>query len=205
MPRILLDGVAIDLSPAPATWADALRTFDDHLAPQGRIVTDVRFDGLDDAAFREPETLDRPLADVSIVEVLSGTPTSLMDRCLGEAIAAVPPLCTAAVQVGDRYRARDVMRGNEGLLELADGLTSLIGIVGAAGLAFHVDLRDVRCGDKVAATVVSELGTCLETLITAQESGDWGTVADLLQRDVEPSLRRLAPALESLRQGQPVA
>jgi hypothetical protein len=52
---------------------------------------------------------------------------------------------------------------------------------------------------------VSELGKHLEQLVLAQEQGDWITVADVLQYDIGPSLTRLAPVLESLRQGQPAA
>jgi hypothetical protein len=125
-----------------------------------------------------------------------------MDRCLEEALAAIPPLCAAAMEVGERYRGHDLTPANEGLSELADGLTSLVGIVGAAGLAFQVDLRHLRCGDYVASTVVSELGTYLEGLVAAQETGDWITVADVLQFDVGPSLKRLAPLLASLRPTQ---
>jgi hypothetical protein len=205
MPRILLDATDFHLAPVPVTWGALLRLVDDRVARQGRIVTDVRFDGVDEPAFREPGTLDRPLAGLAIVEVTSGTPHELMDRCLGEAIAAIPPLSAAAVSVGTRYRGHDTASANAGLLELADGLTSLIGIVGAAGLAFQVDLRNLRCGDQVASTVVNELGSYLESLVAAQEVSDWITVADILQYDVEPSLKRLAPILESLRVGEPAA
>jgi hypothetical protein len=204
MPRILLDGTEFAMTPPASTWGALIRAVDDHLAPEKRIVTDVRFDGLDEAAFREPDTLDRPLADLAIVEVLSGTPAALMDRCLGEAIAAIAPLCATAMDVGERYRGHDLGPANAGLSDLADGLTTLVGIVGAAGLAFQVDLRHVRCGDEVAATVVNELGGYLEELVSAQEANDWITVADVLQFDVEPSLKRLVPLLESLRQGQPI-
>jgi hypothetical protein len=204
MPRILLDGNVFEMTAPPATWGAVIRAVDTHLAPAKRIVTDVRFDGLDEPAFREPHTLERPLQDFVTVEVLSGTPAGLMDRCLGEAIAAIPPLCATALDVGERYRGHDLKPANRGLSELAEGLTSLVGIVGAAGLAFQVDLRHIRCGDEVASSVVNELGGYLEELVAAQEAGDWITVADVLQFDVEPSLKRLAPILESLRQGQPM-
>jgi hypothetical protein len=205
MPRILLDGSELRPSPAAETWGAVLRVVDETLAGSGRIVTDVRFDGLDEPAFRETSTLDRPLARLVIVDVQSGTPDSLMDRCLDEALAAIPPLCAAATLVGEGYRAHQLGTANSGLIELADGLSSLVAIVGAAELAFQVDLRQVRLGDQAAATVVAELASCLEALVSAQEVGDWITVADVLQLDVEPALKRLAPILESLRQKQSAA
>lgn len=202
MPRILLDGSELDVEGAVATWGGVLDDVDKRLAEAGRIVTDVRFDGLDEPAFREPGTLARPLSDLVMLEVLSGTPSGLMDRCLEEAIAAISPLCAAAMAAGEGFRAHRIRPANKELSELADGLGSLIGIVGAAGLAFQVDLRHLRCGDQVAASLVSELGLFLEALVTAQENGDWISAADILQLDVEPCLKRLAPMLESLREGQ---
>jgi hypothetical protein len=204
MPRILLDGSDLALDVAPLTWGSVLGVIDEQLGQSGRIVTDVRFDGIDEPAFREPETIARPLQALATLEIFSGTPAGLMDRCLDEAIAAIPPLCEGAARVGEHFRGHDLTPANEGLAQLADGLTSLMGIVGAAGLAFHVDLCDVPCGDQVAATVVNELTAYLDGLVSAQESGDWITVADVLQFDVEPSLKRLAPVLEALRQGQSV-
>jgi hypothetical protein len=201
MPRIVIDGSELALAPSPPVWRDLLATIDGHLAATRRIVTDVRFDGLDDAAFRAPEALDRRLDDLSLVEVFSGTPASLMDRCLAEAIAAIPPLCRAATDIGEQYRGHDLHQANEGLSGLAEGLSSLVAIVSAAGLAFQVDLREMRSGDQAAAAVVTELGGFLEGLVGAQEGGDWITVADVLQYDVEPTLKRLAPFLESLRRG----
>jgi hypothetical protein len=200
MPRILLDGSTLT-QPAPATWGLLLTDLDHQLAALARIVTDVRFDGIDEPAFREPDTLQRPLDDLSAVEIWSGTPSGLMDRCLEEALAAVAPLSLAALDVGERYRGHDLESANRGLFELADGLSSLIGIVGAAGMASRVDLDHLQCGDDVAAAVVGEVGRQLEQLVAAQEAGDWITVADLLQYDVAVSLKRLAPVLESLRQG----
>lgn len=205
MPKILLDGSELAVAPAPATWGDVLNGVDAHLTGTGRIVTDVRFDGLDEPAFREPATLDRPLADVLLVEVVSGSPAALMDRCLEEAIAAIPPLSAVALSVGEAYRTQRHAAASGGLVELAEGLSSLVGIVGAAGLAFQVDLRHLRCGDQVASTVVGELGAYLDALVTAQEVKDWVTVADVLQFDVEPALKRLVPVLESLRQDQTAA
>jgi hypothetical protein len=205
MPRILLDGSELAVAPGVSTWGALLHEIDEQLAGSGRIVTDVRFDGLDEPAFREPGTLDRLLAEVVVLEVISGTPAGLMDRCLEEALAAIPPLCAAALAVGEGYREHHLAPANMGLVELADGLSSLVGIVGAAGLAFQVDLRHLRCGDQVAATLVAELGSYLESLVMAQEAGDWITVADVLQFDVEPALKRLTPVLESLRQDQTAA
>lgn len=45
---------------------------------------------------------------------------------------------------------------------------------------------------------IGTLVTVLETLISAQASEDWVTVADILEYDVEPAIRRWAAVLEDL-------
>ncbi len=164
MPRILLDGSELDLAAGTPTWGAVLHDVDRRLAEAGRIVTDVRFDGLDEPAFREPGTLARPLRELAILEVLSGTPRGLMERCLEEAVAAISPLCAAALAVGEGFRSQKIAPANQALAELAEGLSSLIGVVGAAELAFQVDLQHLRGGGHSAAAVVGELGSHLEAL-----------------------------------------
>ena len=202
MPKVFLDGSDLSLTLLPSTWGALLHHVDGRLLDTGRIVTDARFDGVDEPAFREPDRLGRVLDTMAVVEVDSGTPASLMDRCLTEAVSAIPPLSHAAVRVAAVFRRGELERANQGLLAIADGLASLISIVGAAGLAYQVDLRDVRCGDRAAATAVTELGGHLETLVEAQQAGTWPAVADVLQFEIEPSLRSLGPVLESLRSSQ---
>jgi hypothetical protein len=199
MLQVLLDGTPLAVDPAPATWGTLLERVDQVLQPRGRIVTDAHFDGLDEPAFREPARLERALGPVALVEVTSGTPAALMDRCLVEAMSAIPPLSLATVRVAETFRRGEFQGANQGLFEIAEGLASLISIVGAAGLAFQVDLHQLPCGDQPAATAVTALGGHLETLVEAQQAEEWSAVAHVLQFQIEPSLRRLGPVLESLR------
>lgn len=203
MPRILLDGA--DFLPAePATtWGGLLNTLDKNVAPRERIVTDVRFDGLDEPAFREAAALERTLDPVAMVEVTSGTPAMLMERCLAEASSSIDALCGAAVEVGEAFRGHDIGEASRGLVQLAEGLATLTGIVGAAGLALHVDLASVTANGDTASSMVKELTSLIDTLIESQHVGDWITLADVLQYDVEPALRRWRPLLDAFPQARP--
>lgn len=193
MPRILLDEQPVAIDPTPSTWGELLGVLDAEFEARSLIVTDVRFDGLDEPAFREPDALGRQLAEMATVEVASGTAASLMERCLAEAAASIAPLCEAAVSVGEQFRGFDVGDANRGLSELAESLNSLMGIVGAASLALKVDLRQVMSEDRPVSQLTQELTTYLETTLEAQQSQDWITVADVLQYDLEPALKRWAP------------
>lgn len=199
MPRILIDGTDYEGTPEPLTWGALLERLDAALAPRGVIVTDVRFDGIDEPAFRDRPALDRPLAELAVVEVTSGTPAALMDRCLAEALASLDPLAAAAAGVGEQFRGHDIAAACEGLVQLIDGMMSLVGILGAAGAMLGVDLQRLQCGDGPATARLVELATFLETLVSAQETQDWITVADVLQYDVEPAIRQLAGLVETVR------
>lgn len=206
MPTILLDGQNLTADHGAATWGGLLEVVDRDLSARQLIVTDVWFDGLDEPAFRDPTVLDRHLGDVATVEIASGTPAELMARCLGDAAAAIEPLCEACRQVATLFRGTDIQTANRGLIEVAEGLTTLTSIVGAAGLALEVDLQDVACGQRSALAAVNELSGFVETLIAAQQRADWIALADVLEYDIEPALRNWTPFVQTFgRSVEPVS
>ena len=196
MPTFLLDGAPLDL--AAETWGQALDAIDQHLAGRGFIVTDVRFDGIDEPAFREPQVVEQALADIATVEVMSGTPESLLARCLAEAADSIEPLCQAAASVGDEFRGFDIPRANAGLVELADGMSTLVAIAGAADLASRQGAGGAAEQRHLIAPLAGELTGFIDALLEAQQAQDWITVADILQYDVEPALRRWAPVFQGV-------
>lgn len=198
MPRVLLNGAEFEMDPAPCSWFDVLGAVDASLAGQGLIVTDVRFDGLDEPAFREPAVAARALEGLATVEVTAGTAASLMERTLQDAAVATDSLGAAAEAIGREFRTSKVAGANEALVQLAESLRAVVGIVGAVGLAFKVDLNEVRCDDCTVSAMAGELSKYMEELVTAQTSEDWVTVADVLQYDMAPALKRWRPMLEAL-------
>jgi hypothetical protein len=190
MPTVLLDGEDFSTDITPDTWAGLLELVDRHIESGGHIVTGVRFDGLDEPAFREPLALDQPLAELATVEISTGTPASLLERCVAEAVSSIGSLCAGAVAVGEHFRIFELEKGNAGLVELADGVSTLIALGGALALATRAEGLDGAPQRERLDGVVAELTGHVESLLTAQQSGDWITVADILQYDVEPALRR---------------
>jgi hypothetical protein len=193
-----LDGEVLAVDDA-RTWGELLSLVDAQLAAQDLIVTDVAFDGLDEPAFRENAVLARTLDGLASVEVQSGTPASLMERCMAEAIAATDALATAALRVAADFRARALLQARGGLVELAEGLGSLMAITGAAGIALHVDLERAVCGGRSIAAVVREMTGYVDAIVGAQQAGSWLAIAQVLERDVEPALRRWKLMLDVFR------
>lgn len=199
MPTVLLDGDSLSMDGTPATWADLLVLVDKRLDANGLIVTGVRFDGVDEAAFREPLALDQSLADLATVEVTTGTPASLMEQCVSEAVSSIEPLCAAATATGERFRRFELEPANQALVELAEGMSMLIAIGGALTLAVKgVSGDDGRQRAALNDSVVQLTGY-FDSLLSAQQAQDWITLADVLQYDVEPSLRRWENVLTQLK------
>jgi hypothetical protein len=192
MPTVLLDGERYACE--ASTWGELLTGIDQHAESRAAIVVEVRFDGIEEPAFREPAALDHRLDDFATVEVTTGPPESLLDRCIGEAVGAIGVLCAAATSVGEQYRMYDVDEANRGLVELADGLGTLVAIAGAATIATKDDTATEGRREALNG-LAAELSGYFESLVSAQEAQDWITVADILQYDVEAALRRWEPAL----------
>jgi hypothetical protein len=197
--RVLLDGGHFDVARS-TTWRQLLARLDDAVGRRGLILTDVSFDGVDEPAFRDASTLDLSLRDLAWIEVRSGTPASLMERCMAEALGAIDVLSHAAVQVADQFRGPAIVPARQRLAELAEGLGTLMAITGAAGLALKVDAQHAVHGDRSIASIITEMTGHLDALILAQEARDWGRIADVLQHDVEPALRRWKPVIEVFAQ-----
>ena len=115
-------------------------------------------------------------------------------------IDTVQPLQNAALaaqSLAEHYRRHDLSRGNQGLIELAAELRTLaIRVLTESGQR-GIDLS-VNTGNGSLNDHVGNLAAVLDTLIAAQASQDWVTVADILEYGVEPAIRRWASALESL-------
>jgi hypothetical protein len=189
MSTILLDGEPFPDSES-TTWAELLGVVDQEIQPTGRIVTGVRFDGLDEAAFREPLALEQSLKELATVEIVTGTPASLMEQCVAEAVSSIEPLCAAATDTGERFRAFELETANRCLVELAEGVSTLVAIGGALVLAAREGGEESSEQRASLDAGVAELAGYIDDMVTAQQSQDWITLADVLQYDVEPALRR---------------
>ena len=113
---------------------------------------------------------------------------------------AVQPLQQAALNaqsLAEHYRRHDLPRGNQGLSELANELRSLaIQVITASG-PLGIDLS-AGAGDGSLNDHIGNLATVMDGLISAQASEDWITVADILEYDLEPAIRRWAAVLPTI-------
>ena len=200
MATILVNDVARPVPNACETWGELLAELDRSLSERGHVVTGARFDGVDEPAFRDPGVASRPLEGLATVEVEVGTPTDLIARSLDEAAGAIDGLADAALRVGAAFRGYDIDAANQGLSQLAEGLRMLVMIVSTVAQARQLDVNDIACPGGKVGQFITELTEHIEAVITAQAAADWITVADVVEYDIEPTVRRWRTLLEDLRQ-----
>jgi hypothetical protein len=195
MPEIYLNDVPQQFDNPFKTWGDLLNTLDVRASDAGVILSAARFDGVDEPSFREPAAIARPLGDVHRVDVETAVPAAFLRDCLLEAIQPLHETAQTAKRLSEIYRGRDVKPGHEGLKALAGdlGATAVLADMLAGPLA--VDLTAVSVEGVTAAQHLEQLGTTVDALVAAQETQDWITVADLLEYELEPSIRRWAALL----------
>ena len=199
MTSLVVSGNEREVDHAWKTWGDLLAAVDRDLEGTGLIVTDTRFDGVDEPTFRSPALLQRSLEDLEEISVEAAEPMTLVNRSLDEAAVALDALREAAGRVGASFRGHDTDAANRDLTLLTEGLNMLMSTFGTLGQVLDVDLQSLSCDGQPFATRVETVGAALESLIAAHQTQDWVTVADVLEYDIEPGLSQWQLVVDALR------
>lgn len=202
--------VFVNEEPGPAengwkSWGELLRAVEGRCTAAGQVVTAVRFDGVDQPAFREAALESRELADIATVEIEATRPTDLLLSSLDQAVSAADALAQSAERMAAGFRGFDVSAANAELREFAGSLATLISFTTAICQATGVDLAGVDYEGAPAAQMVDELLAHADAMIGAQQVGDWITLADIVEYDLAPALGRWPGLFDALRARVPGA
>ena len=197
MPQIYINDVPGEFAAIPQTWGDLLTTLDIQVAGDGLLLTAARFDGVDEPSFRDPAVTARRLDAVQRLDLETTAPAAFLRQCLDDAIGPLNHAADATLALSNRYRAFDLAGCHEGLTALAAelrGLTSLGAMLGV----LQIDLGAFSPDGVAAADQLERFGAALDAVVAAQESEDWLTVADVLEYDLEPAIRRWIDLLTAI-------
>lgn len=195
MLQIFVNDVPQTFECAPETWGDLLNDLDERAARSGVILSAARFDGVEEPSFREPAVTARPLNRVARVEVKTALPQAFLRECLLEAIQPLQETADTATRLAAIYRGHDLIPGHQGLKGLASDLGAVAVLADMLGGPLAIDLNALSIEGVSAAQHLQQLGNTVDTLVAAQEAEDWITVADILEYDLEPAIRRWAALL----------
>ena len=190
MAEVYIDDAKQAFAAIPGTWGDLLAIVDDHVSAQRLLVTAIRLDGVDEPAFRHPAAAERPLAAIRRVDVETTSPATLFKLCCGDAESGVTEMATRALHLASQFRLQDVHAGHRGLAGLAQDLHGFLALLQAMLTAPGFEQDWLTIEGASAHEQIEQLGSWLESLVAAQATGDWLTVSDILEYDLEPALRR---------------
>lgn len=198
MTHLFVDREAAALDQSAQTWADVLRDLDQLMTTQGRVVTEVHFDGVDEPTFRGPAALARSLAVVTRIDAATATPGDLLRDCLIEAAGSVALLGTECPRVANLFRTADVAEAHMRLAALANELSQLMVLIHT--LQGPLEQVLVRTGETVAdeRMELEQFTLFVTALLEAERNGDYLTVADVLEDDLAPFLRSWQARFERL-------
>jgi hypothetical protein len=199
MPRLIVNSEEQMPAEWPESWGPLLSRLEQEAVSRGEVVTEVRFDGVDEPTFWQPAQVDRPLLDVALVEVMTAPQGGLLDDALVQGAVAAGTLAAAAIETGEAFRGTNPATANQQLADLCDGVRSLIALSSAAATAVGVRLDEQDWNGRSGSKQMADLGRQLESIIEAQQSQDWLTVADILEYDFHPALNAWRPVFETLR------
>jgi hypothetical protein len=180
------------------TWGDFLRGLDEALEPDGRVVTVVRFDGVAQPSFRDPEFAFRRLSTLDVLEVETEAAAEVLASTAATARAGVAVIAHSVREMADTFRGTDVGGANERLAEVAGVIGQLTLLTAALSKAAGTDLDVLDCGPVSGADIVDAVGGRLEQLLGAQEARDWFAAADCLEFDLAPAIDRWRLVFDAL-------
>lgn len=198
MPEVFVNQTRKALDPPPQTWGDLLGILDEDATRSGLLLTGARIDGVDVPAFRDPGMTVHRLATVGRVDIETATPAAFVRQCLADSIVSLRQMADVALNLSTIYRGIDVAPGHPGLAALALELGGLPNLVATLQGPLQLDLSAAAVYGMTASQHVEALGGVLDSLVAAQESEDWLTVADVLEYDLEPGIRGWEILLEQL-------
>ena len=189
--ELWLDGNKLELR-GGVSWGEVLEQVEtEHLAT-GRIIRTIAFDGdeLDD--FRSEEVVQRPLDQLSSVEVTTVGLEEFSRELVAGAPSHLDQVSVVLAQAVSFYRQDLPVEGAKQLHAALIGFDMLMKLVASISVVWQEELADIA--DNVGSVALNEDGLeslreALEGLVRCQEDG----ATEDLARAIEELIPRLAP------------
>lgn len=209
MTEWLLDRTSEPVDSLLETWGELLETLEVELESTHRVVTAVRFEGVDQPSYRADDVRGRALAGLTRVEVESAAADDLLHDTIMTARDSVAVLAASAIHVADTFRGLNINEAHTRFVELADAIRQLTLLTAAVATAAVVDLSSLSCGPpgalasdgpESASQIIDGVGVGLERLLVWQSANDWVGAADCLEFDLAPALDRWSTVFDAVEQ-----
>jgi len=190
-----VNGLARDIEAGLETWGQLLATLECGEGLERVVVAAVRFAGVDQPTFREPESLDLNLAGIVPIDVELSTTRELVAYAKETALGGLDALAESARQTADAFRLHDLSRAHSRLADFVTAFQLL------TSLTVAVERSNESSGPSEADTPGSEilqrLDASLGALIDFDVNEDWISVADVLEYEIADLLPHWAAVMRA--------
>jgi hypothetical protein len=201
MQRLVVNGSEWTIENLPDSWGKLLEQVDVTAAAGGEVVTAVRFDGIDQPAFRHALLGECPLDHVNSIEIETAARRELIEAALEHGSTSADVLTVAAREVGTMFRRGDLADAHQRLVQFAEGIRTLVVLIGVVEAALGVSAEELDANGRSISDEVTDLMAQLEDVTAAQQAHDWLAIADILEYAFPPMLDYWRSLLEGLRSG----
>ncbi len=198
MADCLVNDIPETLDFRPETWGELLDRLDRRLAGDRRVVTAVRFDGVDQPSFRHPAIAGTSLGRVARVEVDAEDAVALLLAAVDAASDSLPDLVAGVSQTAVALRS-DAPDAHGQLGSLVTALQSLVALTVAAGTAADISFGADPGADAAVTGACARIEAALSTVVAGQTDGDRRAVADALDQHLAPAVAGWTDVLTPIR------
>ena len=199
MAHCLVNDTAKTFEICPETWGQMLDSLDRTLVADGRVVTAVRFDGVDQPSFRAGALASADLAGIARIDIDADRAAALLTAAVDAAADSLPGLVT-----GVRMAAAALRDGGPAaqtdLVALIAAVQALVALAGAAATAAQVSLGGTSVQDAPVVAACHGLETALHGLVAHQAAERWNDLADALDATLAPAIARWTDVLDTIRE-----
>ena len=188
-----LNGLAHEVEAGLETWGQLLAGLEHGNGLARTVVAAVRFAGVDQPTFREPEVLALDVHAAAPIDVELSTTEDLVASARETAVGGLDALAESARQAADAFRLHDLPRAHRSLagfvatFQLLTALTAAVGRSKTPSGALGLDVP--------GAELLERLNVSLGALIDFDVNGDWISVADVLEYEIADLLPQWAAVM----------
>jgi hypothetical protein len=143
MSRLVLNSAEQALQNTPEFWGDLLDGLDQDASGRGEVVSAVRFDGVEEPAFRELEHTGRRLSELRSIEVETARPRDLIDDALQQAVSMLISVLATAAGALELSLDRIQWDGRPASAQIADLIGQLDAIIAAQQTQDWLTVADI--------------------------------------------------------------
>ncbi len=166
------------------------------------VVKDIRLDGesisLD--GFKPEEYPAEKLSGTEEVRVLTIQATDLLCQSIDGFVTYLQRITEPLDKLVADCRARPDQQVFQSLKDLLESFSDMMRLLHSVEKLGHLSLAEIELDGRPVTESLNDFTEIVEEVVRCQESGDYPTLADLLQYEVKPNIIQFQVLLKNVRQ-----